>query len=589
MKQKDNLKLIEKIMFRLLPLQILLAVIPAVNGIVSGLFASNFIGEDAMSVVALYAPVTQLLSAVNLMLMGGSQILCGQFMGRNQKDRASSLFSLNMIISTIIACVIMVILLSSWAFDLTRFIVKDAQIRVLFNRYIAGQAVGIIPLMLGQQMSAFLSLENRMRRTTAASVAFIVVNFILDYLFIVVMHYGVFGLALASSIGCWVFFLIQLFGFAGEKGFLRFSLRNCQFRDFEQILKIGLPGSLSQGYQTVRRLIVNSLVLTFVGSVGLSAFAASDMLFGVVWAVPNGMLAVSRMMMSISIGEEDRQSLANVMRVMFRRFVPIMAAISVLISVFAVPLTRMFYQDPSAPVFDMAVWGFRILPFCMPLSMIMMHFVCFGQEANKQILVHTLSVADGVLDVAGFSALLVPFVGIRGVFEANILNGVVTTLIILIYSFIKNGYFPRNMAELMVIPETFGVPAGQRMDLSLKTIDEVISVSEAVQTFYEEQGIEHRRAMLAGLCMEEMAGNVISHGFTKDNKKHTVDVRVVRKNNDVIMRIKDDCVYFDPIERLKSFDPDDPFRNVGIQLATSIAKDVSYQSILGLNVLTIKL
>ena len=32
----------------------------------------------------------------------------------------------------------------------------------------------------------------------------------------------------------------------------------------------------------------------------------------------------------------------------------------------AVPLTRLFYRDPSEPVYMMTVWGLRILPLCRP-------------------------------------------------------------------------------------------------------------------------------------------------------------------------------------------------------------------------------
>ena len=87
--------------------------------------------------------------------------------------------------------------------------------------------------------------------------------------------------------------------------------------------------------------------------------------------------------------------------------------------------------------------------------------------------------------------------------------------------------------------------------------------------------------------MEEMAGNIVEHGFTKDKKKHTVDVRVVYKDGGLILRIKDDCVPFDPAERSAIVDPADPARNIGIRTVYAIATKISYQNILGLNVLTI--
>jgi Na+-driven multidrug efflux pump len=129
----------------------------------------------------------------------------------------------------------------------------------------------------------------------------------------------------------------------------------------------------------LRGLAVNHLLGVFVGSAGISAFATANNLLGIFWAVPVGMLAVSRIIISVSVGEEDRQTLTDIMRNMFYRFLPIQCAISAVLIALAVPMTRLFYQDPSQPVFMMTVWGLRILPLCMPFSVIVMHFMCYGQ------------------------------------------------------------------------------------------------------------------------------------------------------------------------------------------------------------------
>ena len=80
----SNDKIIAKQFFRLLPVQVLLIVIPNLNGFISSLFATNKIGADAMSAIATYSPILQLLMSVGTMMLGGSQILCGKYMGRNE-------------------------------------------------------------------------------------------------------------------------------------------------------------------------------------------------------------------------------------------------------------------------------------------------------------------------------------------------------------------------------------------------------------------------------------------------------------------------------------------------------------------------
>ena len=589
MNQAANAKMVTKLLFRLLPVQILLAAVGAVNGIVSSFFASNFVGVDAMSAVGLYSPLNMLISSVSTVLVGGSVILCGKYMGENRQDKMQNVFSLNLVTSTLIALAFALLFLAMGLFDLTGFITKDGTVRPIFNRYMMGQAIGIIPLMLGNSFAAFLSLENKGRRTLIASLIYILVNVLLNFLFVQVLKLEAMGLALASSLGMWVFMGVQAQVYLSGKAHLKLMTRHLSWQDSGEILRIGIPGALSNIYQTARGLIVNNLLTGFIGSVGVSAFATADNVMRIFWAVPAGMLAVSRMLISVSVGEEDRQTLTDVMRVMFKRFLPLQAAISAGIILCAVPLTRFFFQDPAEPVYMMTVWGLRILPICMPLSIICMHFTCYGQVSGKHVLVHLLSLLDGVVCVAGFTALLIPALGMNSVYIANPLNGLVTTLVILFYALARNKKLPRNMEELMVIPEDFGAPESERMDLSIKSMEGVISVAQQVQAFCLEHGIDQRRAYLAGLSMEEMAGNIVDHGFTKDNKQHSVDVRVVHKDNDLILRIKDDCVPFDPGKRQQIAEGDDITKNIGIRMVFKIAQDVQYQSILGLNVLTIRI
>ena len=294
------------------------------------------------------------------------------------------------------------------------------------------------------------------------------------------------------------------------------------------------------------------------------------------------------MMIGVSIGEEDRRSLTDVMRVMFRCFVPLMTAVSLLLIAGAVPLTRIFFRSPAEPVFRMALRGLRLLPLCMPLSVVCMHFICYGQSAGKQGLVHVLSLLDGVLSVTVFSALLIRSLGLDGVYIANILNGVVSLLVIVAYAWLRKKGCPRNMEELMAIPADFGAPETERMDLSVGSMKEVLSISREVQRFCRDKGIDERRAYLAGLALEEMAGNIVEHGFKKDRKRHSVDVRVVHKGEDVILRLKDDCVPFDPGERQAMAAGGDPTRNIGIRMVFQTARDLQYHNILGMNVLTIR-
>ena len=107
-----NLRLVSNLMFRLLPAQILMLAIDAINSFVSSFFASNYLGLEAMSAIGLYAPFATLGSAVCAVLTGGASILCGKYMGQNDYEKVQKVFHLDLVLAAILGAVFMLVKLA---------------------------------------------------------------------------------------------------------------------------------------------------------------------------------------------------------------------------------------------------------------------------------------------------------------------------------------------------------------------------------------------------------------------------------------------------------------------------------------------
>lgn len=64
---------------------------------------------------------------------------------------------------------------------------------------------------------------------------------------------------------------------------------------------------------------------------------------------------------------------------------------------------------------------------------------------------------------------------------------------------------------------------------------------------------------------------------------------MVCKSDDVTLHLKDDCVPFDPEERNHLTEGGDEASNIGIRMVYSIAKNIKYQNLFGLNALKISI
>ncbi len=582
-------KLLTKLYFRVVPFQILLLMANAANGIVDSLFASNFIGKSAMSAMGFYSPLNHFLFALSIILVSGSQILVGKAMGQNDPRSIQTYYTTDIVAAIVISVITSILLDIGVLTGGTALVVADAVERESLDQYILGQSVGIPALVLGQQFFSFLSLENQTRKTTIASIACIIGNICMNTLFVVILKMGAFGLGLGSSLGLWIFCLTMAIYYISGKSKLKFSARAFNAKATGDIFRIGYPGALSRFLEMFRCIIVNYLIVKYATSTGLSAFAAVNSTLALLWPIPFGMAAALRIMEGVSIGEEDRKSVINVMRIVMTKCFAIQCVISLIIVVFAEPITRMFYRDVTDPVYNMTLMGFRILPLCMPLAVISLGYSGYAQAIEEKILAVLIPVLDGVVDVVALSFILIPLYKMTGLYVANVLNGLIIIVIILIYAAIKNKCIPRRFEDTLIFPEGFGADEEDILDIAVGNMDDVVSASEEIVDFCIERDIDSRRALFTGLVLEEMAGNVLMHGFTADNKDHSVDLRVVKKEEDLIIRIRDDCKEFDPVERAHILDTEDKVENIGIRMVNGIVKDVSYQNLLGLNVLTIRI
>lgn len=140
----------------------------------------------------------------------------------------------------------------------------------------------------------------------------------------------------------------------------------------------------------------------------------------------------------------------------------------------------------------------------------------------------------------------------------------------------------------MLQTKSFGPKPDMILDCSVSNMSEAVGISETVMDFCKKRGIDHRRSYYAALCTEEMASNIVQHGFVPD-KHQSLMIRVVVSDEDLILCFRDSCKLFDIREKFDSVDQKDVTSNVGIRLVMRMAKDVTYINTLKINTTIIKI
>ncbi len=578
---------IPDLFIKLLPVQIVMMAIGSINSIIDGAAATNFIGPASPAATALFFPLLMLMQTVSTVLLSGSQILCGKLMGREQTDHSAGVFSLDMTLVFGFGALLMLICLL-FPGSLAQLLGAEESLEAELKAYILGYAPGIIPFLMVSHLTSFMQMERQEKRTYIGMTVMIVSNVLLDVVFVKVLNLGMFGLGLATSVSNLLYVFILLLYYFSGKAMIRFSLSSVHFADVPEILRIGIPGALSQLAQVLRSMVLNRIMLAYAGQYGVAAFSAVYS-FGTVFAAGTmGIANAARLLVSVYAGEEDRAGLITIMRMAVCWGALVNSLFAVVLILCSGLFTSIFYQPNAGEVYTMTHMGFLIFPFSIPCSCIFCSYVSYYQSMGRMKIVNLLSVMDGVVGVILFSLILTPFIGMNGVWLAHVLNGVLIVLTVMVCVRVLSGSFPRNMEDTLLFPDHFGVQKKDRMQISVNRMEDVINISENVVHFCREHGLDRKRGMYAGLAVEEMCGNILQHGFS-DGKRHHVDVRVILREEDVMIRLKDDCPAFNPKEIERLFDPEDPSHNVGIRLVFRISREMTYQNTLGLNVLTMVL
>ena len=585
--QKEQNAMLGRLLFRMLPVQVAIIAMGSINSIIDGVVAARFIDSSTVGVIGLYYAMLYILDASGSVLITGVNVLSGRHLGSGSIDKTRGVASLGLALALIIGSFLTIVSLV-FPGAIADLLGADNQLREALSTYIRGYAIGIIPLLLGKIFASMLQLERREKLGHLAIAVMIVSNVVLDILFVVIWNMGVWGLALATSTANIAYFVVVMSYFLTEKAQLRPSLKLIQWKETFPLVKIGFPGALLVACLAARSLVINRLLLSCSGSDGLSALSSFSMVSGLILSMTIGSGILLSMLSSVFIGEDNRESLLGLIRLYNTCIMALSIVIAVLVVILSPVFAGIFYPDSSTQVFHLTKQLFIIYGCGVPIIMACKIFSSYYQAAGHLLFVNFLSILDGFLSCVIPAVVLGPLMGATGVWLAFLIGLFITLAVSILYPILRLKRVPRSLDEWLLLPPEFG--SAEHLVLPVHGMDDVVSTSERVQEFCDAHSLPHSMGSHSGLCLEEMAGNVVQHGFRKDNRKHDIEVRVVLKDDNVILRIKDDCKPFNPDERKEMLmHSDDPFKNVGIRLCYGIADEVEYQNLLGLNVLTIKI
>ena len=588
-RMKNNGHIISKL-FRNSVISIILAAIATMVGIViDGIVIGRFLGPDSMAAYGLVTPVINLATAFSGILATGAQIICAQYLGAGDSQKARRAFSMCMVITVIISAIMMAVFL----------IFRDGISVMLGARgnsahllqptsdYILGIVFSFPPVLFLFEFNSLMRLDGDANRVIAAVVVMTVLDIAGDLVNVLVVHGGMLGMGLTTSMSYFAALVIMLLHFTKKDIIFKFSLKGLKLKDLGDIVLTGSSSAVGSASSMLRNAVLNQImVATVASSTAVGALGVVNTVFNFTSSTMLGVAMTTAMIAGMILGEQDRTAAESLVRVTVKTTLFVGGILTALLLIFAESIAGAFGSADGAAMVGMAAKGLRIYALSVILYGINVAFINYTQGMRRMV------ISDVFCFLVNFPFIVLPALALFGAMDADavwwsfLLGEFVNFLCIVVLAAVKKHGFPFRMKDFLFLKEPFGVAEENVLDFSVSTAQEVIPASESVAAFCEQKGASEKECMMLSLFVEELSNNIIQFGFS-DGKKHSIDIRVIKLEDGWTLRMRDNCRKFDPTEWIKLHNSEDRTKNMGIRMVCGMAKSVKYLSTLELNNLTI--
>ena len=338
---------------------VLMMLFTSLYGVVDGFFVSNYVGSTGLAAVNLIWPLVMGVSTIGFMVGSGGSAVVSKTLGEGDHQKANSYFSLLIYVTAGVGLALSVLFFFfirpvSVALGASGPLLADC---VSYGRWLT---VFALPFILQVAFQSFLVTAGKPDLSLGFSIFGGAANMVLDWLFIVPLHMGVAGAALATGLGQVIGGVIPLVYFLGKNNSL-LSLGRTKWNGWV-LLKTCTNGAsemVTNLSTTVVQTLYNIRLMGLVGEAGVAAYGIILYVMFVFTALYYGYAMGAAPLVGFHFGARNRKELQS----LFRKSIVLLLGAGVILTALAEavsgPLTAVFAgYDPD--LFAMTLRGFRL-------------------------------------------------------------------------------------------------------------------------------------------------------------------------------------------------------------------------------------
>lgn len=316
--------------------------------IIDGIWITG-LGEAAIAGIGFVTPIFMILNGVSVGLGSGATSSISRFVGAHDKSRASD-SAAHSIIILFIASIILTLIFLVIQEPLLRIYGASGTALEEALSYSTPLFLGLIGIMFANGASGILRGEGDMKRAMYAVVVSVILNAILDPIFIYTFGLGAAGAAIATVLSSLISAVVILYWLLVKKDtYVDINLRKFKFNSkiSKNILKVGIPASLDMFIMSIAVALYLIFITIISGDYGVAAYTSGQRiyLFAIMPLTAIGTAVVA--VCGSAFGAENGDYLSRAHKYGAKFGILFGLAVTIIVVIFATPIASIFAYTPE--------------------------------------------------------------------------------------------------------------------------------------------------------------------------------------------------------------------------------------------------
>lgn len=241
--------------------------------VVDTIFIGRYVGPLGIAGLAIVFPVQMLSMGIGQMTGMGGASLISRLIGTRNIPRAEHALGNALTTTVVLSVVVMLTGLANVDFWI-RLIGSSETILPYARDYMTIILIGMFFMIIAMTFSFLIRAEGNARVAMIGMIIGAVLNIMLDAIFIIPLHMGIKGAALATVIAQLISVVYFMSYYFSRKSFLKIHLKNLivEWNILRSILAIGIASFARMVATTLSAAFVNRILVAYGGDLAISTF-----------------------------------------------------------------------------------------------------------------------------------------------------------------------------------------------------------------------------------------------------------------------------------------------------------------------------